>query len=363
MKRVLIASDSFKGTLSSSEIISLCSKVVREKFSSEISLSSLLIADGGEGSLDAICSFLQGERIQTKAIDSCERMIETEYFYQREEKTAFIEVAKVLSLPHVDPSFPKRKRTTRGVGMLIRDAIQKGAKRIYLFLGGTSTNDFGISLLEELGVKFNVSHVSAESLLEITDFSTEAFDSLIQGVEFIGLSDVENPLLGNQGATYVFGPQKGYSKDLCLLEEGMSHFASLIKEKKGIDVSFQKGAGAAGGLGACILSFFHGKLQSGIDTMLNLASFDEKAKDADFVITGEGTFDTQSLHGKAVSGILSRTDLKKVIILCGINRLENSSFVIYETSKRGLSFSEIQKRAKDSYSTAFEKAIREVILK
>lgn len=288
MKRVLIASDSFKGTLSSSEIISLCSKVVREKFSSEISLSSLLIADGGEGSLDAICSFLQGERIQTKAIDSCERMIETEYFYQREEKTAFIEVAKVLSLPHVDPSFPKRKRTTRGVGMLIRDAIQKGAKRIYLFLGGTSTNDFGISLLEELGVKFNVSHVSAESLLEITDFSTEAFDSLIQGVEFIGLSDVENPLLGNQGATYVFGPQKGYSKDLCLLEEGMSHFASLIKEKKGIDVSFQKGAGAAGGLGACILSFFHGKLQSGIDTMLNLASFDEKAKDADFVITGEG---------------------------------------------------------------------------
>ena len=245
MKRVLIASDSFKGTLSSSEIISLCSKVVREKFSSEISLSSLLIADGGEGSLDAICSFLQGERIQTKAIDSCERMIETEYFYQREEKTAFIEVAKVLSLPHVDPSFPKRKRTTRGVGMLIRDAIQKGAKRIYLFLGGTSTNDFGISLLEELGVKFNVSHVNAEALLEITDFSTEAFDSLIQGVEFIGLSDVENPLLGNQGATYVFGPQKGYSKDLCLLEEGMSHFASLIKEKKGIDVSFQKGAGAA----------------------------------------------------------------------------------------------------------------------
>ncbi|MBS7383912.1 MAG: glycerate kinase [Bacilli bacterium] len=257
MKRVLIASDSFKGTLSSSEIISLCSKVVREKFSSEISLSSLLIADGGEGSLDAICSFLQGERIQTKAIDSCERMIETEYFYQREEKTAFIEVAKVLSLPHVDPSFPKRKRTTRGVGMLIRDAIQKGAKRIYLFLRGTSTNDIRIYMLEELGVKFNVSHVSAESLLEITDFSTEAFDSLIQGVEFIGLSDVENPLLGNQGATYVFGPQKGYSKDLCLLEEGMSHFASLIKEKKGIDVSFQKGAGAAGVLGACIISFFH----------------------------------------------------------------------------------------------------------
>ena len=362
MKKILICSDSFKGTLSSKEISSIANSLVNDKYKKHIDLSSLLIADGGEGSLEAFKSIVNGKYEYIDTLDAENNKIIAPYLLFDNDK-AIIEVSKVIGLPLIKNSIEKTKRTTKGLGILIKDAIKKGAKTIYICLGGSSTNDFGIGMVEELGlIVNNKTNLVADDLQSINDFDDSKLIKLIKDVKFIGLSDVTNPLIGKNGATYVFGPQKGYNfEELCQLEKGMCHINSLVKLKKHIDLSTISGSGAAGGIGGCIYSLLNGKLQSGIDTLLELANFKEIIKDKDYIITGEGSFDNQSLNGKVISGILKYVDKNKLVIICGKSKIADKSYRILETSDGISDFNYIKANAKEMYKNTLDEFFKSII--
>ena len=362
MKKILICSDSFKGTLSSKEISSIANSLVNDKYKKHIDLSSLLIADGGEGSLEAFKSIVNGKYEFIETIDAENNKIIAPYLLFDNDK-AIIEVSKVIGLPLIKNSIEKTKRTTKGLGILIKDAIKKGAKTIYICLGGSSTNDFGIGMVEELGFKVNnKTNLVANDLQSINDFDDSKLIKLIKDVKFIGLSDVTNPLIGKNGATYVFGPQKGYNfEELSQLEKGMCHINSLLKLKKHTDLSTISGSGAAGGIGGCIYSLLNGKLQSGIDTLLELANFKEIIKDKDYIITGEGSFDNQSLNGKVISGILKYVDKNKLAIICRKSKIADKSYRILETSNGISDFNYIKANAKEMYKNTLDEFFKSII--
>ncbi len=359
MRKILLCSDSFKGTLSSLDIVNIASSLINKKYKKHIDLSTLLIADGGEGSLEAFSSFLKGEYINCDTIDAEYKSINVPYFIFDNNK-AIIEVSKVIGLPLVTNVIKNTKRTTKGIGILIKDAIKRGVKTIYICLGGSSTNDFGIGLLEELGLKIeNKNNLTGEDLISIKDYDDKELNNLIKDIKFIGLSDVTNPLIGKLGASYVFGPQKGYSKEqLDILEKGMININNLLKVRKHIDLATVFGSGAAGGLGGCIYSFLNGELRSGIDTLLELSNFKELVKNQDFIITGEGSFDEQSLNGKVISGILKYVDKSKVIIICGRNKIHDKSYQILETSNGITDFKYIKEHAKEMYELTLDNFIK-----
>ncbi|MGM9813999.1 MAG: glycerate kinase [Candidatus Enteromonas sp.] len=364
MLKVLVCSDSFKGTLDSKKIASLCSTLVERKYRESIDLSTVVLADGGEGSLEAFDRVVKGKLVKAKTVDAEGSPIETEYLCF-DKRNAMIEVAKIVGLPLIQNKIEREKRTTEGIGRVIKDAIGRGVSTIYLCLGGTSTNDFGLGMLRALGLKaLNGEGAEAKDLSSISSIDESELKATIDGVRFIGLSDVNNPLTGPRGATYTFGPQKGYSQEeLDRLEKGMAHLNGLIMEKKGLDLSSFPGAGAAGGLGGAIYAFLGGELRSGIDTLLQEIHFESLAKEADYVVTGEGCFDDQSLNGKVISGILRYVDPSKLVIICGKSKVQNDAFRVFETSAGINDFQKIKTMAAELYVRTFDKFLQSVLRK
>ena len=362
MTNIILCSDSFKGTLSSNDIANIGKELINNKYSEKIKLTTLLIADGGEGSLEAFSSVLKGEKIFVDTIDAEYEAINVPYFFFDENK-AIIEVSKIIGLPMIKNTIKNTKRTTKGIGIVIKHAIKKGAKTIYICLGGTSTVDFGIGMLEELGLKINHKNdLCAEDLITIDDYDDQELIKTIKNVNFIGLTDVNNPLVGKNGAAYIFGPQKGFKNDeLDNIEKGMINIANIINRKKNIDLSTYKGSGAAGGIGGAICSVLNGTLKSGIDTLLELANFKELVKKNDIVITGEGSFDSQSLNGKVISGILKYVNEEKLVIICGRNKIKDSKIRIIETSNGIKDMEYIKLHAKTMYQEALDKFLQELI--
>lgn len=363
MTNIILCSDSFKGTLSSNDIADIGKELVNNKYSEKIKLTTLLIADGGEGSLEAFSSILKGEMIFVDTIDAEFKNINVPYFFFENDK-AIIEISKIIGLPMIKNTIKNTKRTTKGIGIVIQDAIKRGAKTIFICLGGTSTVDFGIGMLEELGLKIkDKNNLCAEDLILINDYDDQKLLENIKDITFIGLSDVTNPLIGENGAAYIFGPQKGYTKDeLDSIEKGMINISNIIKRKKNIDLSTYQGSGAAGGIGAAICSILNGTLKSGIDTLLELTNFSEIVKNKDLVITGEGSFDSQSLKGKVISGILKFVDLDKLVIICGRSKISDSKIKIIETSNGITDMEYIKKNAKKMYKDALDKLLKELVL-
>lgn len=349
MKRVLLASDSFKGTLSSTDIVNIAKDLIEKEFKDSWSLEYQYIADGGEGTIDAVKELLGGIIYEFKTFNS-ENIEITSPLLLIDKDTALIEVAKVVGLPMVKNIIDPLKRTTKGIGILIKEAIKLNVKKIYIGLGGTSTNDLGIGMLQELGINFNIDEeINMLNASKIKSLDSNDFILNNKNIEFVCLTDVTNTLLGNNGATYVFGPQKGYQNNLEYLEKTANHLCNLFEESTNKNIKNIPGLGAAGGLAAAFYTFMNAKIVSGIEEILKLSNFKKKAMDADIIITGEGSFDSQSLNGKVFTGILNNVNKDKLVIICGKNQIQNLDIPIYTTSKSNDDFEYIKKYAKETY--------------
>ncbi len=325
MKKVVVACDSFKGSISSERVCT----VIKDAFLSvdrDVDVVTIPIADGGEGTIDV----LGAEKVFVQVKDAFSEDITS--FWGKLGNFAVIELAAVAGLPMAKNPNPMIS-STYGVGQLIKNALDCGEREFILALGGSSTNDLGCGIACALGVKFfnenGKSFVpTGGTLNEIASVDVSEIDPRIKESKFITMCDVTNPLYGKNGAAYVFAPQKGANDEmLCILDEGLISASKVIEDALKIEIANIPGAGAAGGCGAGSVAFLNSKLQSGIETVLNLKNFEREISDADFVISGEGRFDSQSADGKAVSGIASvcRKFDVPVILLCGSYSIEDSA--------------------------------------
>ncbi len=317
---ILLAPDSFKGTLSADEVCDIIESVL-EKEIPNCNITKLPVADGGEGLCLGFAKVKDGEWHSSSAVDPFGEPMKSDWL-MLENGVAVIEMSACAGLPLVADRADPTKTTTFGVGMMIADAVKNGAKGIILGLGGSATNDCGAGMAAALG--FSFLDVSGESFLPAGG-TLENIAKIVPPtkpfpIPVTAACDVKNPLFGRNGAAYVYAPQKGADeKQVKLLDYGLRHISELLKRDLGADVTTLHGAGAAGGLGAGAVAFLNAELQSGIDIFLDVADFDSLAVASDLVITGEGRLDCQSLCGKVISGICARTERLgvKTAAVCG----------------------------------------------
>lgn len=322
----LFAPDSFKGSLSAQEIITQLDGAAKAVFPQCTTLG-IPMADGGEGTLAILTELCHG-RTMTQVVQDPLGNPHTAQYAILEDGTALIEMAAASGLPLVPPHLRNPEITsTYGTGQLIQAALDNGCRRFVIGVGGSATNDGGMGAISALGVHFldadgaPLSPVGG-NLSKVITIDTSCIHPAIKDSTFTVMCDIDNPLVGERGATYVFAPQKGATEEQILqLEAGMCHYASILKEQLGIDPSYHEGAGAAGGLAAGLMVFLGGQLQSGIETVLSLSHFEEKLQGVDLVITGEGRVDNQSAQGKVLWGVgttCSKHNIPVVAITGGI---------------------------------------------
>lgn len=326
--RIIICPDSFKGTLSSSLVCDILATQAAEVFPySEI--LRMPLADGGEGSLDVVASVLPC-RVFTSTVKSAQgNPISARYGILKDNangkgnlSSAVIEIAECCGL-YCDSERNPLTASTYGVGQLIKNVYDNNAQSVLLCLGGSATTDGGCGMAAALGVKFFNSAKQefipcGGTLSQIASIDCSNIDKRILEMDITALCDVTNVLFGKNGAAHVFAAQKGATPaQITLLDDGLAHFAKVVFDCCGKDISNVSGAGAAGGLGAGAIAFLDAKLQSGIDTVLKLYRFDAQAKNADLIVFGEGKIDLQSFMGKALSGIVKRSGKTPVIAVCG----------------------------------------------
>lgn len=306
--KILCASDSFKGSLTSEKTVELLSKAAREVFG-ECECSGVPVADGGEGTVEAVISAEQGEYVKLKVHGPL--MEETESFYGVfGGDKAVIEMAAASGLPMVPEAHRNPLNTTSyGTGELILDALQRGYRDISIAIGGSATNDGGMGCARALGVKFldgdgKELEGFGRDLEKVVSIDISGLDERIKDTKITVMCDVTNPLCGKDGATWTFGKQKGATPEIQEeLERGMCGYRDVIRDAFGIDCDEIPGAGAAGGLGAALKVFLGGEMKSGIETVLELIRFDERLEGVDLVVTGEGRTDWQSCFGKVMQGV------------------------------------------------------------
>lgn len=310
MNKVVIIPDSFKGTMSSQKICDLTSGVIKNYYP-QADVYTLPVADGGEGTVDAYLTAVGGKKVNITVSGPLFNKVST-YYGILPDGTAIIETASSAGLYLVGEAKNPLKTTTFGLGEMIVDALENNCKKIILGLGGSCTNDGGTGMAAALGIKFfdqdDVSFVpTGGSLSNIKKIDLSGLHPAIKDVELIGMCDVDNPLYGKCGAAYVFGPQKGANEeDVRYLDEQLRYLSELLNKEIKVDISMLPGSGAAGGLGGGLVAFLGGKLQNGIEAVLDTINFEYYAKDADMVISGEGSLDSQSLRGKVISGVAKR---------------------------------------------------------
>lgn len=305
MKKIVVAADSFKGSIGSKDIAAVFSNVA-EKFDS-VKVCGIGVSDGGEGTVDVLTAFGGFEKRTAKVKGPLGDEVEAKYAVKG--TVAAIETAEAAGLTLIP--FGKHnalKTTTYGVGELIVKAVAEGAKEILIFAGGSATNDGGAGALSAMGFEFigsdGVRFLPTGGTLQNVSKVICAGKTTFDGVRFKVLSDVKNPLLGPDGATYVYGPQKGAdSEDLKILERGMENFCAATEKATGVRANAVLGAGAAGGLAAGFAAYLGASIESGANYVLKLVGFYDLLDGADAVVTGEGKIDSQTLSGKIVSEI------------------------------------------------------------
>lgn len=307
--KVVVAMDSFKGSLDSMELAQLAEKGIKKVYKDAI-VEKVPVADGGEGTVEALVSGTGGERIELKVHGPLMEEIMAEYGILGDGRRAVIEMAKASGLPLVEKS--KRNpmlTTTYGTGELIADALKRGCREFIVGIGGSATNDAGMGMLQVLGYKFYDKEgkeigFGGQYLSEVASFDDSEVVAGLKESKFLVACDVDNPLYGERGAAHIYAPQKGADRKMVeVLDEGLKAFASFVKEKRGKEIGLMPGAGAAGGLGGGFVAFLDSELRPGIDIVLEAVKLDELVRDADFVITGEGRIDFQSVMGKAPTGV------------------------------------------------------------
>lgn len=333
MKKCVVVSDSFKGTVSSREICEIAQRVIPRHFPA-CEVVCIPVADGGEGTVDCFVQAMGAQRVGVTVTNALGE--KSAAAYARIGELAIIEMAAAAGLPQVGALRCPGTATTYGVGELIAHAVDSGCRKILLGLGGSATNDGGCGCAAALGIRFydadGQSFVPVgDTLGRIARIDTAKAEALLRSVEITVMCDVTNPLYGPTGAAYVFAPQKGADAEkVKSLDAGLRHFGDVIRSQYGLDVSAMPGAGAAGGMGAGCVALLGGTIQSGIDAVLDVTGFGRQLEGADLVITGEGRIDSQSADGKVVSGVARRTRAKGVPLIAIAGGIADSAGAVYD---------------------------------
>ncbi len=364
MKKAVLIPDSFKGTMSSTEICAVMKERIGQHFPA-CEVVTIPVADGGEGSVDAFLTALGGEKVWLEVKNPYFEPMQSFYGLIDNGRTAVVEMASCAGLPLVEGRRDPTKTTTYGVGQLILAAAKSGVSKIVVGLGGSSTTDGGCGAAAAVGVRF-LDHDGASfvpvggNLCDIEKIDISGVSPLLKNVEIVTMCDIDNPMYGESGAAYVFGPQKGADEAMVkFLDKGLRHLGEVIRRDLGRDLTEVPGGGAAGAMGVGMMAFFDSTLQMGIETVLDTVAFDEIIRDADMIFTGEGKIDSQSLRGKVVIGVARRAkkQAKPVIAVVGgselgmepayeegvkaiftINRLPQDLSVSCHQSRENLSF-------------------------
>lgn len=307
--KIVVAPDSFKDCLSAKKVAENIAKGIYSVFPNA-EIIKIPISDGGEGLLDALVEPSGGRLVSVSVKDPLFRNINANYGVLGDGTTAVVEMATASGLELLKENERNPLITsTFGTGQLINDALDKGCTKIIIGLGGSATNDGGVGMIKALGGKFldkegNEIDNGGAALKNLYTIDISNLDKRLLDCEFVGACDVSNPLTGSEGASFVYGGQKGGNlSDLKLLDDSLIKYASVIKSNLGIEVNVIEGAGAAGGMGAALLAFFHAKLFRGIDLIIDALQIENSIRTADLVFTGEGKIDTQTLYGKTISGV------------------------------------------------------------
>jgi glycerate kinase len=307
--KIVIAPDSFKGSITAVQAAAAIEKGIRRAFPT-CNVDKIPMADGGEGTVDAMISAAGGKLIKAVVCGPLSEEVEGFFGILGDGKTAVIETASASGLTLI-PSGRRNPMltTTFGTGQLISKALDQNCRKFIIGLGGSATVDGGTGLLNALGVKFNDKNgvqipTGGGGLEYLCSIDPRGMDKRIRDSEFLAACDVDNPLCGDKGAARVYGPQKGATAQMVkLLDKNLENYGNKIKEATGRDICSIPGAGAAGGLGAGIAAFLDASLVPGVDIILDAVGFEERVRDADLVITGEGRMDYQTLHGKVPMGV------------------------------------------------------------
>ena len=322
--KIVLAPDKFKGSLTGPEFCRIAEEAIRE-FLPQAEVISLPLADGGDGTAEVLQDRLGASRIEATVSDPLFRPLTTDYLFEDSSGLAFIEMAQASGYALLQPEERNPMFTTSfGTGELIHYAIKAGAKRLIIGLGGSATNDAGTGMAAALGYRFldkNGAEVSpvGKNLEKITRIEVPAEDPL-RGIQVDLACDVSNPFFGERGAAYVYGPQKGANaQEVEQLDRGLQSFAALVKKEFDINLQYIPGAGAAGGVGGGAVAFLGAKHRSGIELVKELLDFEASLRGADWVITGEGALDEQSLYGKSIQGVTHSAQDKgiPVAVFCG----------------------------------------------
>ena len=373
MKKIIIAPDSFKGSLTSAEVANAIELGIK-RVAPNCEIVKVPIADGGDGTMDTLVSALGGKKIKIKVHDPLMRPIEAEYGLVKNGETAVIEMATasgltLLSKEEQNPSIT----TTFGTGEIINDALQRGCHTFLIGIGGSATNDAGIGMLKALGFRFldkkgEECDVVGNALQSIYSIDETGVSSKVYEAQFTIASDVDNPFSGTNGAAYVYASQKGANNKMVEeLDKGLESFRQLIIEKKGIDLNTISGAGAAGGLGGGFVAFLNAQLKPGIEMVLQTIDFENHLQNADFVVTGEGKLDIQTTMGKAASGILDAASKKNIPVIAIGGSVEDKEALLkrgftslFSTTPNGMSIEEAmqEETAKENIAQTAEQLIR-----
>jgi glycerate kinase len=316
--KILVAPDSFKGSLTAMEAAENIERGIL-KADSEIEVDLLPMADGGEGTVQSLVDATEGKIIEKEVTGPLGNKVEAFYGLLGDGKTAVIEMAAASGLPLV-PEGKKNplKTTTYGTGELIASALEHGVKKIIIGIGGSATNDAGVGMAQALGAEILDAQgkeigFGGGNLDQIAEINLENLDSRLDDIEILVACDVDNPLFGENGAAYVYAPQKGADKEMVeKLDQNLRYFNQIAIKELNKDPNQISGAGAAGGLGAGLVVFLDAELKAGVNIILDIIDFESKLKGVDLVLTGEGMLDGQSIYGKTPVGV-SRTAAKKGI--------------------------------------------------
>ena len=374
MKKVILIPDSFKGTMSSSRIISIMRESILSFFP-DISVISIPVADGGEGTVDAFLTACGGRKVSVRVHGPWNE--ETESFYgMLDDGTAIIEMAAAAGLPLAGERKDPSATTTYGVGELIRHAAADGARRIVLGLGGSATNDAGCGAAAACGIVFTDGNgksfiPTGATLCDVAGIDTSSLLPEIREIPIAVMCDIDNPFYGSTGAAAVFAPQKGADEAMVgMLDRNMMHLAAVIERDTGTDVQKISGSGAAGGMGGGMKAFFGAELQMGIDTVLDITDFSRLAADADLIFTGEGKIDSQSLRGKVVSGVAGRAKELSVPVIAIVGDVGDKISGVYDQgvsavfsiNRVALPFSKMKSRAESDLRQTMDDIMRLILI-
>ena len=369
MKKCIVISDSFKGTLSTLDICAIAREVFPAHFP-DCELVTLPVADGGEGTVACFLEALQAQPVTVSISGPFGEPIQA--VYARKNSLAVIEMASAAGLPLAGERRDPETATTYGVGQLIRHAVEQGCTDILLGLGGSATNDGGCGCAAALGTHFfdaagNSFVPVGGTLADIAHIDVRERCRLLENVRVTVMCDVENPLFGPNGAAWVFGPQKGADDAMAArLDDGLRHLDAAFQQDLGLHLADLPGAGAAGGMGAGSIAFLGGTLRSGIEAVLDAVDFDRRLDGTDLVITGEGRIDAQSVQGKVISGIARRTaprNIPLVAIVGGIGPGAEAAYrlgltAMFSINRAAESFAESAPRSAENYRRTLADLLR-----